>query len=255
MRKAIIVAAALAALGVPARADAPEGGIDVGMIVPLSAPGIVLEMADVEIWAPWSSEAGMVECTYRLRNETGSARTATMGFLVDAPAPGRHWNDTALGFEATSLDGKPIKIRHAATRKEWAQVVHALPDSLPVWDLPIPADQAVGFLVRSKVRWTGTDSKGGHGLALRYAAQPARLWQGDVESARVAFHVGAAEAALLRRAIEAPAIPDTAGTVHVTLEPLDQVWIKDGFVWNFDHWNPAHDPGIRIDWKDPRPRN
>lgn len=251
---AVVLAVLLAGT---ARANGPEIGIDAGVVVPVASSNVELEKEWVDIRASLGVD-GTLECMYLLRNRSHKARIVPMGFLVGGPSVDRefasHWDDPALGLEVHYPSGKAIPVRREAARKHaWSEIAESMPDSLPVFDIPIPADSAVAFLITSRISWSGGSDGENHGVMLKYVATPARLWSGPVGHAEIAFHFSDLEVALLRQAWETTRfVEDVApGSVKVEIKPAGFTWTNDGVLWKFDHWEPRENPTVWIDWMDP----
>jgi hypothetical protein len=235
---ALLLAAAIA------RANGPEIGIDAGMIIPVASTNIELEAEWVQITSPLAGE-GRLECQYRLRNRSHKARDFSMGFLVAGPSVDpSHWDDPALELEVHLLDGTALPVRREAARKRaWREVAEAMPDSLPVFDVRVPADSTVDLVINSRITWSGGSDGDNTGVLLRYIATPARLWAGPVGHAEIRFRFSDLEAVLLKNAWKAP-----QDSLRVSIAPAGFTWTIDGVLWKFDHWEPRENPTVSIDW-------
>ena len=245
--------ALLLASAVIARANGPEIGIDAGMVIPVASTNIELEAEWVDVSAPLGLEEGKLECMYRLRNRGHKARVVTMGFLVGGPSVNpvespSHWDDPALGLEVHRLDGSPLPVRREAARKRaWRELLYEMPDSLPVFDVPIPADSVAVFVINSRITWSGGSDGNDSGVRLRYIATPARLWAGPVGHAEIRFRFSGLDAALLKKAWKTTA----QDSLQVTIAPAGFTWTNDGVLWKFDQWEPRENPTVSIDWTVP----
>lgn len=262
-RRASTFTALLLSVAGPTFANGPEIGIDAGMIVPIASTHVELESEWVDVFAPLGEEEGRLECLYRLRNRSRKAVVVRMGFLVGSPSMDpkmspSHWDDPALGLEASLLGGEPLVVRRERVRPgAWSAVADAIPDSIPVWEVPIPADSAIQLQIRSRITWSGGSDGNYHGIALTYAARPARLWAGSIGRAVIEFHLGDVQTALIRGLLSRPRPPgetsETPGAPVITVRPEGHAWTWEGIRWTFEHWEPTEDVTLRIDWADDRP--
>jgi hypothetical protein len=244
-------------LACSAQANGPEIGIDAGMVIPVASANVELEREWVDIHAALGMD-GTLECMYRLRNRSHKARTVPMGFVVAVPSTDpvnspSHWDDPALGLEVHYPSGTPIPVRREAARKRaWREIAEAMPDSLPVFDVPVPPESSVTFMITSRITWSGGSDGEHHGVILKYVATPARLWAGPIGHAEIAFHFSDLEVALLRQAWETTRFVEDLGpgSVRVEIKPAGFTWTNDGVLWKFDHWEPRENPTVSIDWTD-----
>ena len=253
-----VAAAALALLfATRAHANGPEVGIDAGMIVPLESKDVALVGEQVNVWISAGDEPGRLECIYVLRNRSSKPVKLSMGFLVNSPSidpafPG-HWDDPALGLEVR-IAGNHVAVRREPVRaKAWEAIAPGgMPDSLPVWDVQIPANGRVSLEIKSRITWSGGSDGDEHTSVLSYAAIPARLWAGSITYATVDFHFEGPTLALLRQARNTkPEDADRPGGVALTITPPAFKWTRTGVRWTFVHWEPAENPKVQIDWRDP----
>jgi hypothetical protein len=232
-------------------ANGPTIGYDGGSIVPLANPDIQLVTESVDLHAPLTDdyEKGRARCWYLLANRSAQPRSFAMSFLGGWQAgwPGLEFM-TSRNFWV-SIDGQPVTIRkEPIDHARWEEFAVGLPDSLPVWEVTIPARDSVSVNIDYEIEWSGGSDSITDGRELQYYARPARLWAGALRRATFRLHLGQIVTALLRdRAINRD---DSA--VRLRIEPPDARWTFDGLEWQRTDWEPDTDFRFGIDWDMPQ---
>jgi hypothetical protein len=244
----IAAAATLVLAPNPAAANGPEVGFDGGGIVPLASHDIQLVRENVELFVTLSDEyaPGRAECHYVLANPTSKSRTISMSFVggyasgsVDfGPPPAPTEFRVQVGFVPVPVRTKKVD------RNRWARFGVAIPDSLPVWDVTIPARDSAIVDIEYPIHWSGGSDGSTDSRDLHYFAHPAALWAGTIREATFRLHLGRVTTALLRNL---PFNRDE-GPVRLSVHPGDATWTPDGIAWRRTNWEPNHDFRFGIDW-------
>jgi hypothetical protein len=226
-------------------ANGPQVGFDGGGIVPLASHDIQLVRETVDLYAPLSDEydPGRATCYYVLANRSSRPRTITMSFLGGYTGLG---DFAALpGAFVAHVGGTPVAVRlEKADRSRWMEFDVAVPKSLPVWQVTIPARDSTSVGIEYEILWSGGSDGSTDGRDLRYLARPAALWAGRIHEATFRIHLGRLATGLLRGL---PLNRDE-GPVRLRVEPPDATWIPDGIAWRRTNWEPDHDFRFGVDW-------
>lgn len=232
-------------------ANGPTVGYDGGSIVPLANSDIELVVESVDLYAPLNDyyEDGQAICRYLLANRRANPRTFAMSFLGGWTAGWPDARGTTSTIFRVTVDGRPVTIRREPIdHARWEEFAVGIPDSLPAWDVAIPARDSVSVQIAYEISWSGGFDDMTDGRELRYYARPARLWAGVLRQATFRLHLGEMVTTLLRdRAINRD---DSA--VRLRIEPADARWTIDGLEWRRTDWEPDTDLVFGIDWDVPQ---
>ena len=231
----------------PTLANGPEVGFDGGGIVPLASHEIQLVRETVDLFVTLSDEypPGRASCHYVLANPSSKSRTISMSFVGGYAGGGNFGPPPGPAEFRVHIAGAPVPVRlKKVVRDRWVRYDVAIPDSLPVWEVTIPARDSTSVDIEYEIRWSGGSDSSTDGRDLRYFAHPAELWAGTIREATFRLHLGRVTTALLR---DLPFNRDQ-GPVRLFVHPADAEWTPDGIAWRRTHWEPDHDFRFRVDW-------
>lgn len=255
MLRTVLLIASLIIVAVPGlvRANGPEVGFDAGSIIPLVSRDVQLVREWVDLYAPFDDDRSRwrAECSYLLANRSKRPRTLNMSFLAGIRAGSLERPDmlparddefrVRVNFQPTPTARVPID------RARWEQFGMLLPDSLPVWQVHIPAGDSVVVQMEYFVESSGGGEGDWRSRGLRYFARPASLWAGRIREATFEVHLGETLAALLRcRPSVSP-----EGCPELKLVPEEVQWTRDGFAWRRTDWEPDTDFAFDLSWESP----
>ena len=243
----LVVALALPAPS-PASANGPTIGFDAGGIVPLANREIQLVHETVDLYLPLSDEytPGRASCHYLLANHSSRERTFSMSFVAGYPSGFIEFEGSPPAAALlVDVRGKAVPVRmEKADRQRWVRFDVAVSDSLPVWEVTIPARDSAHVEIEYEIQWSGGSDGTSDARNLCYFARPAALWAGTIREATFRIHLGSLATALLR---ELPFNRDD-GRVRLRVEPPDATWTSDALVWRRTNWEPDHDFRFLVDW-------
>jgi len=232
-------------------ANGPSIGYDGGSIVPLADADIELVDESVDLDAPLTEdyEKGLAVCRYLLANRSAKPRSFAMSFLGGWAAGWPDFPGTASTIFRVTVDGQPVILRkEPIDHTRWEEFAVGIPDSLPAWEVTIPARDSVSVQIAYEIEWSVDFDNMTDGRELRYYARPARLWAGVLRQATIRLHLGEMVTTLLRdRAINRD---DYA--VRLRIDPPDAKWTSDGLEWRRTNWEPDTDFLFGIDWDVPQ---
>ena len=228
---ALVMLAAIAVAPV-AQANGPVVGRSAGGIAPLRTDEVQLVSERVFV------HLGDMEatCTYELRNLSDSTRSLQMSFVVEDERSYERYRDA---FEVT-VNRRDVPVHLEKTDvPQWAGFVRAVPESLPVWEVVIPAKGVTKVHIKYGVAWGG--GADGHHVyrEFTYYAKSASLWAGEIEEASISFLFPSLEAELLQCSPEC---------VGLKAEPADWSWRGQTIHWTRANWEPEEDFQVALDW-------
>jgi len=205
-RVVLALVAAFTLAATTALANGPEIGIDAGYVVPVASTAVSLAGEWVVIDLPLDAvpdgpePIGSMTCVYHLHNPLPRAVRVPMAFVVPQPEiryglrpptdePGLRLS-ARLGRMYPAPDETLAVRRMPVSRAAWGDLVSGVPDSLPTWTVPIPADTTVVLLVSSKVTWSRFADGESDDKRLTYCTRPARMWKGPIGHAEIEFRFG-----------------------------------------------------------------
>ena len=224
------------------QANGPEIGFDAGNIVPMESQNIQLVREVVIAQIPFEGLEPRVYCEYTLCNISDQDVTFTMGFVT-----GPSNEDQLQQYHDANIRVSQGRIHLAVSfapvdRAKWQQLGISVPDSMPIWEISIPAHDTTALTITYKGAWSGGGEGGRRSMAFGYHALTARLWSGPIEYARITFVLGGLNANLLRcRASE------NSG-VKVAINPSGYEWYSYGLKWEFSNWEPTENFQFMMHW-------
>jgi len=250
-------------------ANGPEIGFEAGSIFPVASENIQLVSEKVTAFLPLDlyPVQPYVECEYLLKNLSDESQTFSMGFVTRV-APNMSLlrpNYKGASIRA-SQDGKDLKISFAPVAKSrWDSILseiysspasnyhapesgEALPDTLPVWELTIPAKATSLIEIRYYTSWSGGGEGSYRSKNFTYHARSAALWAGSIEKAEITFRFPGLAGQLLRR-IEPGGERVDAGAA-VNIRPGNYEWNGQNLTWKMQNWEPDEDFRISLGWMD-----
>ncbi len=219
----------------PAVANGPEIGRDAGIIFPIRSEGIRLIREKVDIRLPGSEvDRGRAECLYELRNVTNTKRTIKMAFVYTRPQM-YNSREFMVYISASPVQHLPVHFE-PIDKEQFREFMRNPPDSLPVWELTIPAQEQVTVGIAYDISW----STGGSRYLFRYHARPATLWEGNVEEAEIRIWFPGLFGWLIRcGAVD--------NCLSWAIEPEGYEWTERGIEWHLTDWEPSQDFVLRVD--------
>jgi hypothetical protein len=247
-RGAVLALLAVIALTSPVSANGPEVIATGASLVPVqsSAVQLVREIVHVTLPGSWDQGGGNVDCRYWLRNETPTPATIQMAFVTGEKRPTfpdvvETFRDSRFSVRMAGQD-VPVTMKAILT-EDWSSVMDAPPDSLPVWEITIAANETAFVVIKYDVWWSGriADSGDRDVPFFRYNARPAALWAGPIEECDIVFSIDGINTGLLRCLLE------DGHCAKAVIDPPGYDWRFDGIHWHFQHWEPDRDFDISLD--------
>jgi len=234
----------ISAVGI-ARANGPEVGINAGSIFPIASEDIQLVSETVCVQIPMDWDDVTVHCDYTLRNLTDQDKTFKVGFVTSATVllskRFEEKSDHRLPFNVRQDDKSlPVTIQ-LVDHLLWDDFLGGEQDSLPVWEMTIPAREKAQLSIHYASSWSGGGEGKSYGMIFTYYARSASLWAGSIEKANITFCFGGILTKLLRFSQ-----PDAPG-LRISIEPEGYTWYSNGLKWEFTNWEPATDFVVSID--------
>jgi len=267
-------------------ANGAEIGRDAGMVFPLESTIVHLAAETVDVRYDWMGREGTAECVYHLGNGSDSTRSFDMAFVTNSfqGPPGYTARFYAALDMKVDIAGAPVAVRSEPVRVlDWTGMITPPPDSLPVWNVTIPARDTVRVHMTYRVWPSGGSDGSSGGMALSYRTRPAALWAGPVGRAAVRFRMRGLDryamrslssehasicvevrpegwrpdrgefgggstdprwAADLNRSADPGRFASAGGSVEAGTPEPEQV-----FVWEFRDWEPKEDCTVGVEWR------
>ncbi len=228
----------IAWLNAPASANGPEIGREAGLVVPLASTQVQLVSEEVRIrLSEVMGQPGRCECTYRLRNLSEDPAEFEMAFLLNPYFEQEQlswwYHDAGFGVK---IDRNDVPVRWEPIAKDlWEPFIEMAPESLPVWRVFIAPKETVTVFMTHRIDWSGGSEGDSWGIAFTYRAQPARLWAGRIEHARIAFLLDGILGEMLR------CLPESTECYGFSISPAGYRFRGVGLSWVFTDWEPKED--------------
>jgi hypothetical protein len=224
------------------QANGPEIGFDAGSVFPVESQDIQLVREWVFARLPLYQQQIDVRCEYILCNLSNEDQTFTMGFVTSTMKESQLRPYNQVDFRV-SQEHHGIGVSFApAEQSRWNELGISVPDSLPVWEVSIQAQDSTTIQITYQALWSGGGEGGSVSKYFTYYAVPATLWAGPIESADITFSFGGLIANLLQCAES-----NDVG-VNVRIGPQGYEWDSYGLKWEFSNWEPAENFQFMMHW-------
>jgi hypothetical protein len=193
-------------------------------IVPVNTNDVrlVREEVGIDLDTKWGENR--VTCLYLLRNLVGHESRFSMSF-VRGREPGREFR--------VWMGGRPTPVRWApADQARWGRYCDGDLDSLPVWEVAIPADDTLSVRCSYPVMFDGGRWGNGTRLYFVYFTTSAALWAGTIE--RADFRIDFGDDWRLYTCDDYLVPP----FVSAHIEPAGFRWDGTSVRWHFENWEP-----------------
>ena len=143
------------------RANGPEIGFDAGSIFPVESQNVQLVEETVTARISMEGLKVNVSCDYVLRNLSDQDLTFTMGFVTHtAFMPTEYLQQPVVDYRNANFrvrqDAQQLTVTFAPVKRDrWADLQISVPDSLPVWDVSIPANSDARLSINYTAAWSG----------------------------------------------------------------------------------------------------